>query len=77
MAINMHNGKIPNWLPAIFFSFSKRECEEYARACYKNEKGGAGLCFTTAEEQEAIEQVWVGRGGEGRVGWERVGWHNM
>lgn len=57
LAVNMHNGKIPKWLPAIFFSFSKRECEEYARACYKADKGSAGLCFTTAEEQEVIETV--------------------
>ncbi|GBF91342.1 hypothetical protein Rsub_03662 [Raphidocelis subcapitata] len=57
IAVNMHNGKIPDWLPAIFFSFSKRECEMYARVCVRSSKGHTGLCFTTAEEQEAIEQV--------------------
>ncbi len=60
LATSMHSGKIPNWLPAIFFSFAKRDCEDYARACYKTDKGCAGLCFTTAEEQEVIDQVRFG-----------------
>lgn len=57
LASNMHSGRVPNWLPAIFFSFSKRECEEYARGVYKGEKRAPGLCFTTAEEQEVIDTV--------------------
>jgi hypothetical protein len=41
--------------PIIVFSFSKRECENYAMMCASPEKGN--LCFTSPEEQEAIQMV--------------------
>lgn len=57
LASGLHSGAIPEWLPAIFFSFSKRECEDYARAVSRKDRGGLGLCFTSAEEQEAVDLV--------------------
>ena len=41
--------------PIIVFSFSKRECENYAMMCASSEKGN--LCFTTEEERDAIQMV--------------------
>ena len=38
--------------PVIFFSFSRRECEEYARKLLD-----ANVDFTTAEEKEAVDEV--------------------
>ena len=49
--------------PIIVFSFSRRDCEQYSIAVGSPERGQ--LCFTTAEEQEAIEEV--GGGGRSRA----------
>ena len=58
LAKSMHSGRVADWLPVIFFSFSKRETEAYAGVVYrKGRKGCVGLCFTSAEEQAVIDAV--------------------
>lgn len=51
----IHHLKDAALQPIIVFSFSRRDCEQYSIAVGSPERGQ--LCFTTAEEQEAIEEV--------------------
>lgn len=39
-----------NMLPAIYFTFSRKKCDEQMEKC-------AGLCLTTPEEQKEIKQI--------------------
>ena len=44
-----------SWFPVIVFSFSRRQCEEHAKALTK---GKTQLDFTTTEQKEVIKQIY-------------------
>ena len=44
--------KNKEFFPVIVFSFSRRECEEYAKQCKK-------IHFNDEEEAEAVEEVYT------------------
>ena len=51
----IRDSRARSWFPVIVFSFSRRQCEEHAKALTK---GKTQLDFTTTEQKEVIKQIY-------------------